>query len=185
MPLTSNKVFYPAASAQPNVPADMQTMAQSVDDNFLPRFTPGRIHAYKTNDQDAGSNATVPFTLLLNGTVGAAQNISLNTSTGVMTIGAGAGGEYNCFGAANIKVGGAARVFATVYVNGAEVLRGQDNINRGALANDVVGSILSGQITLAAGDQVTLRYLHTGPTGTGIVAPNGTFVNWLQLRRIS
>lgn len=182
MPTTAKGYRYPASSAAPNVPVDIQNLAQDVNDKAMPVFPDAKIHAYRNTGQAIPSDLTVPATIILNATSGTPSSFTINTSTGVITVGASAGGEYTMSGAVSIAEVGPSRVFATVYVNGAERLRGLDIINRGAQNGDIVGSVVSGPLTLAGGDQVTLRALHTGSAAT---VAAGLVATWIQMRRES
>lgn len=48
MPATSKGLPYPAATAAPNVPADLQALAQSLDFSLIPLLTPAQIPSVNT-----------------------------------------------------------------------------------------------------------------------------------------
>lgn len=180
MPTTANGLRYPSSGDASTLWTYFQNLAADVEAKFTPKFSIGRFYAYRNTNQSIASNLTVPTTIVLD-TAPTPVGLTLNATTGVITVAAGYGGEYTVAAKVDISEVGSSRVFVTVFVNGFERIRGVDNINRGALSGDIVGSIVAGSISLVAGDQITLRALHTGSAAT--VAP-GQFITWIQLQRV-
>ena len=80
MPLTTNGLPYPADSAAPNVPADIQALAEALDPQAAPTIW---AHFQRTTNQTIQSSVLTPVV----GTLLTASGVGYNASSGAMTIG--------------------------------------------------------------------------------------------------